>query len=192
MSRFLILGCNKIRDRDCMIAYKYDSDEFVIVRSQNMEAITEIKDIDLFSVIKAQTREVYPQIYDMLSLPIMIGVEHQERAIQILENYSKSIVTFIKPYNEDRVSLIKVDNIREIRMEANRYSIVFESKSLLKRYELCDKRVVRYIDSFDVHKRKDCIYNLIRYMNQDNVNTYFILFKNYSKRNPQVLLIHSL
>ena len=71
MSRFLILGCNKIRDRDCMIAYKYDSDEFVIVRSQNMEAITEIKDIDLFSVIKAQTREVYPQIYDMLSLPIM-------------------------------------------------------------------------------------------------------------------------
>ena len=86
-----------------------------------------------------------------------------------------------------------MDNIREIRMEANRYSIVFESKSLLKRYELCwDKRVVRYIDSFDVHKRKDCIYNLIRYMNQDNVNTYFILFKNYSKRNPQVLLIHSL
>ncbi|MFY9177440.1 MAG: hypothetical protein WBI74_10390 [Caldicoprobacterales bacterium] len=192
MTRFLILGCSKVSNKDCIIAYKYDSDEFVIIRSKNIEEIAEIKDLDLFSVIKAQARKVDPQVYDMLSLPIIIGVEHQESAIQILENYSKSIITFLKPFNKDRVSLIKVDNIRQIKMDGNRYSTVFESKSLLKQYELCDNRVVRYIGSYDVHKRKDCIDNLIRYMNQDNINTYFILFKNYSNRNPQILLIHSL
>ena len=43
-----------------------------------------------------------------------------------------------KPYNEDRVSLIKVDNIREIEWKQIG-TVLFLTKSLLKHKELCDK-----------------------------------------------------